>query len=164
MPKLAPVTADFFDTAPHVVSTEVEIGATPEEAWALLNDHQSWVEWFRGMQKIMAQPAHWEKPGDTRQVAVNAMTVSEEAIIVEPAADLAFTILEWPLPIAKKAAERVQLVDTSRHGEDRVNLIYTGAFELNLLGRLVWPIVQRQFVSLWGAAFEHLHDAIAARR
>ena len=161
---LTPATAEFFDTATHVASTEVEIAATSEEAWELINDHGSWKEWFSGMKAVEAQPARWTSPGDTRQVTVNAMLVSEQAIIVEPGADLAFTILQWPLPIATRAAERVQLVDTSRQGEDRVNVIYTGAFDLTLAGRLVWPVPQRQFVSAWGGAFENLNDAVAARR
>ena len=164
MSKLAPATPDFFHTASHVVRTEVEIGATTEETWAILNDHASWVDWFAGASKVDAQPAHWSAPGDTRQIQINKMLVSERAIIVEPEADLAFTILEWPLPIAKRAAERVQLFDMSRHGEDRVNLIYTGAFDLTLAGRMVWPIAQGQFVRAWGGAFENLHDAVAARR
>ncbi len=164
MPKLTPATADFFDTATHVVSTEVEIGATPDEAWAVLNDHKSWLEWFSGMKAVDAQPPQWTAPGDTRTVSANGMRVAEEAIIVEPGRDLAFTILEWPLPIAKRAAERIQLVDTSRRGEDRVNVIYTGAFELTFAGRLPWPLVQRQFVKAWGHAFENLHDAVASRR
>ena len=164
MPKLTPATVDFFDTATHVASTEVEIGATPEETWAVINDHASWTEWFGGMKAVEAQPAQWTSPGDTRQVQVNGMKISEKAIIVEPGADLAFTILQWPLPIASRAAERVQLVDTSRQGEDRVNLMYTGAFELTLAGRLPWPIVQRQFVAAWGKAFENLQDAVVARR
>lgn len=164
MPILTAATAEFFDTATHVVSTEVEIAATPEETWAVLNDHVSWMEWFSGMKAVEAQPAAWTSPGDTRQVTVNNMLVSEQAIIVEPGADLAFTILQWPLPIASRAAERVQLVDTSRQGEDRVNVIYTGAFDLTLIGRLSWPIAQRQFVAAWGGAFESLHEAVAARR
>ena len=164
MATLTPASPEFFKTATHVASTEVEIAATTQEAWALLNDHESWRDWFAGLTAVEAQPAQWSSPGDTRQVTVNNMLVSEQAIIVEPGADLAFTILQWPLPIASRAAERVQLVDTSRQGEDRVNVIYTGAFDLTLIGRLSWPIAQRQFVAAWGGAFESLHEAVAARR
>ena len=92
------------------------------------------------------------------------MLISEQAIIVEPGADLAFTILQWPLPIATRAAERIQLVDTSRQGEDRVNVVYTGAFDLTMAGRLAWPVIQRRFVATWGGAFENLHEAVASRR
>lgn len=163
MTVLTPATAAFFAAAPHVVSTEVEIAGTTDQAWSVLNDHASWVEWFTGAKRVDAQPAQWTAPGDTRQIRVNQMTVSEQAIIVEPGVDFAFTILEWPLPIAKRAAERVQLVDTSRQGEDRVNLIYTGAFELTMLGRLSWTVAQRGFVNAWGSAFENLQGVITER-
>lgn len=163
MAVLTPATPEFFDTAPNVVATEVEIAGTTDEVWAVLNDHAAWVDWFTGAKRVDAQPSNWTAPGDTRQIRVNQMTVSERAIIVEPGADFAFTILEWPLPIAKRAAERVQLVDTSRNGEDRVNVIYTGAFELTMLGRLAWPIAERGFVNAWGSAFENLQSIVADR-
>ena len=164
MSTLTPATPDFFDTASHVVATEVEIAATTEEAWAVLNDHAGWVDWFPGASQVDAQPAQWSAPGDARQIQIHKMLVSERAIIVEPESEFAFTILEWPLPIAKVAAERVQLIDTSRQGEDRVNVIYTGAFDLTFAGRLSWPIAQKQFVAAWGEAFENLQDAVAARQ
>lgn len=164
MSVLTPADADFFQTAANVATTEVEIGATPEEVWAIINDHLSWTEWFPGMKSVDAQPPQWTQVGDSRQVKVNFLTVSEQAIIVEPEADLAFTILEWPLPIAKRAAERVQLVDTSRQGENRVSLVYSGAFDLTMSGKLAWSAVEKQFVSTWGSAFENLQAAVAKRR
>lgn len=164
MGKLTPATPEFFENATHITSTEVEVGATPEEAWEVLNDHGSWAEWFPGMASVDARPAQWTSPGDTRTVTVNAMTVSETAVIVEPGADLAFTITKWPLPIASRAAERMQLFDTSRQGEDRVNVVYTGAFDLTAVGRLLWPVIEPRFVSAWGTAFENLQQAVAGRR
>lgn len=166
MPTLERVSEDFFDTAPHVVSTEVEVGATAKEVWAVLNDHASWPDWFPGMKSVEAQPETWSTPGDTRTVTIGALTASEEAIIVEPEKDFAFAILKWQLPIARRAAERVQLFDTSRSGEQRVNLVYTGAFELTLIGRIAWRlgVIERGFVKSWGAAFENVHEAVARRR
>ena len=164
MTQLERATPEFFQTASSIISTEVEIAATPDEAWTVLNDHAGWVEWFPGAKSVVAQPPHWEAPGDTRQIRVSFLNVSEEAIIVEPGADFAFAILEWQIPIAKRAAERVQLVDTSRDGEDRVNLIYTGAFELTLSGRLAWSVMEVRFAGLWGAALENINDVVAKRR
>ena len=158
-----PADAGFFDVATHVTKAEVEVAGTVEEVWAVLNDHPSWTEWFPGMSSVTAQPNVWTAAGDTRQVKVNFLPVSEQAIIVEPNVDLAFTILKWPLPIAKRAAERMQLVDTSRNGESYVNVIYTGAFELRMNGRISWPLMKGQLASAWAKAFENLPDAIAKR-
>ncbi len=161
--KLEPADPSIFDTAAHQISTEVEVAASTEECWAAVNDHASWTEWFAGCTSAVGQPPSWTAPGDTRQVEINRLKVSERAIIVEPEADFAFTILEWPLPIARRAAERVQLIDTSREGEERTNLVYTGAFELTFVGRLAWPLLQGRLADAWGTAFEQLQHYLNAR-
>lgn len=164
MTQLEAATPEIFDTAGSIISTEVEIAATPDEVWAVLNDHAGWVDWFPGAKSVVAQPEAWQAPGDTRQIHVSFLKVSEAAIIVEPGADMAFTILEWQIPIAKRAAERVQITDTSRNGEDRVNLVYTGAFDLTLSGRMSWSVMETRFAGLWGVALENINDVVAKRR
>ena len=109
-----------------------------------------------------AQPPHWAAPGHTRTVKINGMNVHEEALIVDAPTDFAFTILRWPLPMARSAAERVQIEDTSRDGERRVRLTYTGAFDLNRFGRLIWPMLEPRMASGWGEAFENIHQRLAA--
>ena len=160
--KLEAADPSIFETASHQISTEVEVGASTEDCWAVLNDHASWTEWFPGCTRAVGQPPHWTAPGETRQVTINRLNVSERAIIVEPEEDFAFTILEWPLPIAKRAAERVQLVDTSRDGEERTNLVYSAAFDLTFAGRLAWPILEGRLADAWGSGLEELHRYLNA--
>lgn len=161
--KLDPADPSIFETAAYQISTEVEVAASTEDCWSVVNDHASWIEWFPGCTSAIGQPSSWVAPGDTRQVEINRLRVLERAIIVEPEADFAFAILEWPLPVAHRAAERVQLIDTSREGEERTNLVYSGAFDLTFAGRLAWPLLQSRLVDSWGTAFEQLQYYLNAR-
>jgi carbon monoxide dehydrogenase subunit G len=161
MVRLQPADRSIFDTASHIATTEVEVGADIERVWEKLSDHSSWPAWFPGCTAVQASPARWTGPGDTRTITINRMKVDEIALACEPEAEFSFTIVGWPLPIARSAAERVVLSDTSREGEDRTSLTWTGAFEMNRFGALIWSGLQSRLVDGWGTGFEQLHEQLA---
>ena len=160
MPALEPVDASFFEAAPAIVRTDVDLPGTPRAVWEIVNDNATWTSWFPGLSEVVAEPRTWTAAGDTRTVVINGRRISERAIIVEPPNEWAFSITHAPLPIGPRAAERVQIEDTSRYGEHRVSLTYTGAFDLNLFGLVIWPVLSSRLVGAWGTAFENLNDLL----
>ena len=69
-----------------------------------------------------------------------------------------FTILSWPLPGFRRGAESVRLADGPDGG---TTVTYVGAFEVDLLGRLLWPLLRGRIASSWTTAFASLDDLIA---
>jgi len=156
VPSLQPVDAEFLDSAPFRVVTEVLVSAPIEACWSLLVDQASWPQWFDDMSTVEANPWLWTEPGQTRQVTVNKLKVDEVAISLEPQREYAFSITKWPLPIAKRAAEGVRLVDRTDGESPRTQLTYIGAFELTWFSKWLEPILQRRFNAAWGPALQNL--------
>ena len=156
MPNLEPVTPEFLDDAPFRVVADVTVMAPIADCWSLLADQASWVQWFEGMGFVEATPWIWSEPGQTRTVGVNGISVSETAISVVPEQEYAFTITKWPLPIAKRAAEGVRLVDRTNGGSPRTTLTYIGAFESTSIGQRAEATLTKQLTEAWTDALKNL--------
>ena len=60
--------------------------------------------------------------------------------------------------------EVLDLIDTSRNGETRTEVRWTGAFDpLSYLGPLN-AVIATQLTKKWGTSLERLFDAVDARR
>jgi len=156
MPTLQPVTADFLDSAPFRIVTEVTVMAPIAQCWELLADQASWVQWFSGMSAVESTPWTWTEPGQSRIVKVNGLKVHETAISIEPEREYAFQIDKWPLRTAVSAAEGVRLEDRTNGGSPRTRLTYIGAFESTAAGRKLESILEKQLGAAWGPALAQL--------
>ena len=158
MPSLQPVHRAFLDEAPQRVVESVDIRATRSDAWAAICDQPGWVEWFPGIERVEADPDVWTARGDTRTVHLGRLVIREEALVVEPEREWGFAILSWPLYGFRRGAEAIRLADGPDGG---TTLTYVGAFEVNPVGRLMWPILKGRLASSWRTAFTSLDDLIA---
>lgn len=163
MPTLAPAPPEFLDDAPFRIVIEVPVMAPIEACWSLLADQASWVQWFDAMSAVHATPWLWTEAGQTRTVTVNGLKVDEVAISVIPNQEYAFTIVKWPLPTAKMAAEGIRLVDRTNGGSPRTILTYIGAFESTSVGKYAEKLLRKQMSDAWGPALKRLGE-LAARQ
>lgn len=164
MPALEPVGIDFLQRAAYVHSTDVDLPASREEIWNVLADNNSWHEWFDGCRSMRASSPIWSTRGDTRTIRVGALVLDETAVELEPHARWAMSITNSNLPLASRLLEVVALVDTSRNGEIRTEVRWTGAFDLPSYMRPLNGIIAGQLVKKWGISLECLFDAVTARR
>lgn len=162
MPNLELVTAEFMDSAPFRIVTDVTVMAPIGACWDLIADQASWPQWFDGMSSVDATPWLWTEPGQTRTVTVNRLKVQEEAISLIPEQEYAFAIRKWPLPIATKAAEGIRLEDRTNGGSPRTKLTYIGAFDMTFVGKFSQKILTKQLTAAWGPALKKLGDLAAA--
>ncbi len=90
MGALEPKTIEWAVTAPVTITASAESGATPDEVFAVLADHERWPEWFPSVQKVtVLGPA--EGVGARRRVQIPGASVDEEFIIWEPGLRWSFT-------------------------------------------------------------------------
>lgn len=158
MPSLQPVHREFLDEAPQRIVESVDIRAGRADAWTAICDQPGWVDWFPGLERVEADPEIWTAPGDTRTVHIGRLVVREEAIVVDSEHEWGFAILSWPLPGFRRGAEAIRLADGPDGG---TTLTYVGAFELNLIGQVMWPVLRGRLASSWKTAFTSLDDLTA---
>lgn len=164
MPTLEAVKIDFLERAEFVHSTDVDLPASREEIWDVLVDNSSWSEWFEGCRSIQAVPPIWSASGDTRTIRVGALMIDEVAVELEPQACWAMSIIKTNLPLASRMLEVLDLIDTSRNGETRTEVRWTGAFDLPSYLRPLNAVIAAQLIKKWGTSLERLFDAVDARR
>ena len=161
MPSLEPAPASFLDDAPFRIVARATVLAPIDVCWELIVDQASWVRWFEGISSVDATPWIWTEPGQTRTVKVNRLKVDEVAISIEPETEYAFTIVKWPLPTAKRAAEGLRLEDRTKGGSPRTTITYIGAFESTRLGKFAEGLLTKQLTAAWTEAIKNL-GALAA--
>lgn len=163
MPKMEAVGLDFIDRATHVVSTEVDVAASRDEVWTALVDNAGWVEWF-GCSRCTGSPAIWAAPGDTRTIKLGPLVIDEIAVSVEARERWAMTFVRSNLPLWTGALEMVELFDTSREGEVRTELRWTGAFDFHPIAKPLASFIVGRAVETWGQGFENLAVYLYERR
>ena len=161
MPSLELVPASFLDDAPFRIVVSETVMAPISACWDLIVDQASWTQWFDGMSSVDASPWIWTEPGQTRTVKVNGLKVDEVAISVDPHVEYAFSIVKWPLPTAKRAAEGLRLEDRTNGGSPRTTITYIGAFESTRLGKFAEPLLTKQLGGAWGPAIKSLGQLAA---
>ncbi len=164
MAQLHPIPPDFLDDAPHLVTTSVDVPATRDELWAAIVDNATWTEWFVDCRSCVGSPPVWQAAGNTRTISVGRLVVEEIAAELRPGERWVMAVTRLNLPIASSMAESLDLVDTSRDGETRTELRWTGALApRRLTGALLGPVSARM-ADAWGQSLENLYDFVSARR
>ena len=122
---LAPISGDFFETADEVFTTMVELPASRAEIWSALVDNAGWEHWFEGCRSCFGTPSVWEAAGGTRTMRLGAVRIDEIAVELVPERRWVMAITAMGVPLAHRMAESIDLVDTSRDGEVRTELVWT---------------------------------------
>ena len=163
MPRMQPVDVGFVDRAAHVVRTDVDIDASIDEVWEALADNTRWVDWF-DCSRCTASPGIWTAAGDTRTIKLGPLTVDEIAVEIEAPNCWAMTLVRSNLFVWTRGLEMVELFDTSRDGETRTEIRWTGAFEFHPFARPMTKMILGRAVDTWGQGFENLADHLRSRR
>ncbi|MGI9604885.1 MAG: SRPBCC family protein [Acidimicrobiales bacterium] len=164
MPRLQPADLELLDTASHVVSTSVDVPATRAELWKTFVDNNTWSEWYEDCAGCDAEPDIWEASGNTRRIRIGILRADETAVVIEPEERWGFTITATNVFLAKRMVEVVEFIDTSREGEVRTEIRWTGAFDPLFLTRPIAGLIAQRAIDAWGQSFENLSEYVAERR
>ncbi len=164
MTKLRTVDLGFLDTAEVVLTTDVDLPASIDEVWDVVVDNESWVRWLAGCRRVTASPEVWADRGDTRTVVVGAMKIDEVAVAVDGPHRWAMCLTKTTVPIASAMLEMLELADTSREGEVRTEVRWTGAIDRRAMLRPFAGPIEARLVEMWGRSLENLLDEVVARR
>ncbi len=164
MPILQRASLEFVETAELVISTEVDLPAGIDEVWAVIADNSSWPDWFHNCTAMESSHNPWTAAGQSRTIRVTPFKIRETAVAIEAPTLWAMQLAKTNLPMATKALEKLELSDTSRNGETRTEVRWTGAFDLPIYLRPAKSIVETLFLKNWGPSLENLLDVVVARR
>lgn len=164
MPKLEPVDLDFLERAEIELSTDVDLPASADEVWAVLVDNDSWIHWFAGCRSMVYSAPVWSDVGDTRTIGVDVFKIEEVAVAIDESSRWAMCLTKTNLPMAKRMLEMVELRDTSRNGEVRTEVRWTGALDPLPYLRPFGAVFQTRLVNKWGQSLEALQDEVVSRR
>lgn len=164
MPKLRPVDLDFLEHAESVLSTEVDLPASIDEVWDVIVDNGSWTNWLWGCRSMVSSQPIWNAPGDTRRLQLGVTKIDEVAVEIDRPSRWAMSLTKSSLPIAAAILEVLELTDTSRHGETRTEVRWTGALDHLRYLRPLSSMIESRLIDLWGRSLEALHDEVVSRR
>ncbi len=164
MPKLRSVDVDFVDAAAVVLTTDVDLPASIDEVWEVIVDNQSWPHWLAGCRSMTASRPVWADTGDTRRADLGILKIDEVAVALDQPERWAMSLTRTTLPIAAAMLEMLELADTSRNGETRTEVRWTGALDrLWYLGPLS-KVLESRLADLWAQSLEALYDEVLSRR
>ena len=163
MPSLEPVGLDFLDRAEHVFTTDVDLPASVDEVWEILVDNSSWTSWFECSAVTSSVPV-WADPGDTRMIRVGPIKIEEVAVNLDEPRQWAMSPTKSTIPIASRMLEVLDMRDTSRDGEERTEVRWTGALDIPAYLRPARRLIESRLIAMWGTSLEALHDEVLARR
>ena len=164
MPALQRSSMSFLDEAEYIFTTEVDLPAEIHEVWAVIADNTSWPEWFKDCRAMDYSHATWTAAGQTRTIKLMPFVIREAAVAIEAPNLWAMQLSHTNLPLASRALEQLELTDTSRNGETRTEVRWTGAFDLPFYLKPASYSVERLLLRTWGESLESLLDAVIARR
>lgn len=162
--KLTPATMDLLDTAEWVFSMDVDLPANIDEVWAVLVDNTSWPDWFNDCKSMTANPDTWTSAGDTRSIHTGLFKIDEAAVELTEPTRWAMTFTSANIPIAKTMLEVLDLSDTSRNGEERTEIRWTGALNPPVYLKPFRKVLESQLTAVWAPSLESLLDAVISRR
>jgi uncharacterized protein YndB with AHSA1/START domain len=112
MPTLTPRDTSFLDEAPVLITTTVEVDATPDEVWEVLTDNERWPEWFPAAKACRTTSDPAGGIGATRWIHFDLFKVDERFIVWDPPREWAFTIVAANLPGIVSVVERYRVEET----------------------------------------------------
>lgn len=121
-------TIDIFDRVDEVLTAEVDVPAGRDQIWQVLTDNSTWPVWAKGCRSCASEPPRWLNVGDTRTATLlPGMSLQEKAIVLDAPERWAMTIEACSVPFARSVVEMIELLDSSRDGETRTEIRWSGA-------------------------------------
>ncbi len=164
MAVLQRASLEFVDSAEHVWTIDVDLPAHIDEVWAVIADNDSWPEWFHNCSAMESSHSPWTAAGQSRTISVMPFKIREVSVAIEAPNLWAMQFSKTNLPLASRALEMLELTDTSREGETRTEVRWTGAFDLPFYLRPTKSIFEARLLGSWSTSLENLLDAVVARR
>lgn len=161
--RFEPSTVELLDTAEYVLTTDVDLAASIDEVWAVIADNTSWVEWFHNCTDMLG-PDVWIEAGQPRTIKTTPFVIEEVSLVVDAPKRWAMCLLKSNLPMAKRMIEVLDLTDTSRNGETRTEVRWTGAFDMVPYMKPFAGVLESALIRTWGTSLEALQGAVVARR
>ena len=132
---------DFLAQAPFKMVFSDTLDCTPERAFAVLADVDTWKHWFKD-----CKGCEWDTPaphdvGSQRTIHLLLMRVTERIVAFEPGQRFAFAVTHNTAPVTKRMVENLAL--TAVAGQTRVD--WTVAYEPSLLVKLAHPVARLVF-------------------
>lgn len=146
------------------MTTDADLPAGIDEVWAVIADNNSWPEWFEGCTGMESSHNPWTAAGQSRTINVTPFKIREVAIAVDAPNLWAMQFSKTNLPMASRALEMLEFADTSRQGEVRTEVRWTGAFDLPFFLRPMASLFEDRLTQKWAMSFENLLEAVIARR
>jgi len=136
---------EFLANPPAKFVFSDKLDCTPERAFAVLADVDTWKHWFKD-----CKGCEWDtKPphdvGSERTIHLFLMDVKERIIAFEPGKRFSFTVLHNSAPVTRRMVENMVL--TAEDGHTRVD--WTVAYEPTLLTKVAHPIARLIFSRLF---------------
>jgi len=140
------VELEFLDSAPVKLVNEVEINASPERVFEVLEAGESWPKWFKDIVSV-----EWTSPepfgvGSTRTVTLKTMTACEKFIAWDIGKRFTFYFTATSQPIAHAFCEDYRL---EASGKGKTKFIHTVAYEPRLLLKMAGPIGKRNLKNMF---------------
>jgi len=136
------VDAAFLDNAPLRFVESVDLPLPPSRAFAILEDSETWPQWFRGMKRVTWTSALPFGVGTTRTVELESVTVEEHFFRWEQDRRFSFCITTHNRPLWHALAEDYLLTESA---EGHTRFTYTMALDPRLLLRVAPGITCKQF-------------------
>lgn len=137
------------ESSPVRIEHEIELEATPQEAFAVLADHSTWPRWFHGMRRVRVDGAP-DGAGALRTVWVGPARVQEQFVAWHQDERLTFDVVDSNLPGLLAMKEDWSLEPA---GPDRSTLRIVVTAEPSGIGRVVpWLVRMLLRRSTAGAA------------
>ncbi|MGZ8753005.1 MAG: SRPBCC family protein [Acidimicrobiia bacterium] len=155
MATVVPRTLDWIPRAPVRAHGAATSAAPPEVVFAVLADHERWVEWFPNLKRVdVLGPA--AGVGARRRVKIPMVTVEEEFIAWEPGVRWAFTATSTSPAWTRSLIEDCQLTARPDGG---TGIDYT--MYLDPVGPIGW--IMKRSVGRISSAIQQGMENLAAR-
>lgn len=145
------------ETAPLLVTVSRRIPATPDEVWAVLEDHASWPTWFTSLKSVEPGPTA-AGVGGTRRVTLGPVVVDEEFLAWEPGRRFAFGLTHSSRPGLRTMNEDIVL---EPNGDDATVVTYTQAID-PVGGRITAAVLRPGMRRALEAGLAGLEDRLRA--
>ena len=103
---------EWIDSAPTLVEQSIDIGATTDDVWVHIADHERWPEWFEALTSVEivgTGPDAGTGVGGQRRVTLKGPPLDEEFTAWKPGEQFAFAVTSTKVPVLHTVAEEVRL-------------------------------------------------------
>jgi len=144
--KMIPQGIDYVNTAPSCMTQSIEIDATIEKVWSVIDDTPNYIKWFPGLKWGKFENPNIKNLGAKRLAQLNNFKYYEEIIIYEPLKKWGFTMLESNSGACKSITEVISL---EKINENRTKVTYQGGYEFQGFYKFLKGMLEKSINNIW---------------